>query len=64
MTQITSQQGPVAYPRPQPDIYTLLLIVAILALGATVGVVLWNLLTVYNLPFEAIFKPLQDTLVG
>ena len=44
MTQLPSQ-GPVIQVKPQPGIYTLLLIVAILALVVTIGIVLYNLLS-------------------
>lgn len=58
MTQLPSQ-GPVVQVRPQPNIYTLLLIVAILAVAVTVAVVLYNLLldppVGYGLDFGAIF---------
>ncbi len=56
MTQLSQQ--PVVHVKPQPDIYTALLILAIVALAATVGVVIWNLTTVYGLAFGDIFKPL------
>lgn len=55
MTQ-TPQPQVSARPRPQPDIYTLLLIVAILALGATIGVVIWNLTTGYGIEFADIVQ--------
>ena len=58
MTQLPSQ-GPVIEVKPQPNIYTLLLIVAILAVAVTVGFVLYNLLSDppagYGLDFGAIF---------
>ena len=43
-------------PRPQANIYTMLLIVACLVLGATIGMVLWNLIDVYGLSFGEIFQ--------
>jgi len=57
MTQIPQQ--PVARAKPQANIYTVLLVVAILALGATMGVVIWNLTTVYGLTFGEIFQPFK-----
>jgi len=42
MTQLP-QQGPVVELRPQPNIYTVLLLVAVIALAIAVGVVFWKL---------------------
>ncbi len=54
-------QRPVVRLRPQPDIYTVLLVIAIVAMAATLGIVLWNLLSPppdgYGLPFSALFDP-------
>ncbi|MFA6134485.1 MAG: hypothetical protein WC869_10775 [Phycisphaerae bacterium] len=44
MTQ-TPFQGPVIQVKPQPDVYTLLILVAILALAITLGTVLYFLLS-------------------
>jgi len=38
-------QGPLIEVKPQPNVYTVLLIVAVVALGITVAVVLYNLLS-------------------
>lgn len=62
MSQIAREHGPAVTVKPQADIYTLLLIVAIIALGVAVGMVLYNLLTPvaeggYGLDFGAIFDP-------
>ena len=54
MTQAPQHQTPIRV-KPQPNIYTLLLIVAILALGATVGVVIWDLMTTYGVKIADIF---------
>ena len=43
MTQMPSTP-PVVQVKPQPNIYTVLLIVAIVALAVTIGLVLYNLL--------------------
>jgi hypothetical protein len=42
MTQMPSQ-GPVIEVRPEPNIYTVLLLVAILVLLVAVGMVFWKL---------------------
>ena len=55
MTQ-ASQQTTVRV-KPQPDVYTALLVVAILVLAATIGIVIWNLTSVYGLTFAEIFQP-------
>ena len=66
MTQVPAQ-GPVVYAKPQPNIYTVLLIVANLALLVTIGVVLYNLMASppagYGLRFGDLFAPLK-TLGG
>lgn len=56
-------QSPEGAPRgrPQANIYTVILIVAILALGTAIGFVLYNLLSPipdgYGLDFGALFDP-------
>ncbi len=59
MTQVPSQT-PVIQVKPQPNIYTLLMLVGILMLGVTIGVVLYNLLsnlpTGYALTFGQVLK--------
>lgn len=57
MTEVL-QSTSVVHVKPQADIYTLLIIVTILALGATIGAAIWNLMTVYGLTFAEIFQPL------
>lgn len=52
----TPPQGPVVRGKPQPNVYTMLLIVAIVVLIATVGIVIHNLMTVYGLSFADLFK--------
>lgn len=48
-------QSPLVRVKPQPDIYTLLLIVAIIFLAVTVGMVMYNLTTTYGLTFAEMF---------
>ncbi len=60
MTEMPREsQGPAVRVKPQPDVYTVLLVIAIIALAVTLGIVLWNLLSSppegYGLPFSAIF---------
>ena len=49
--------------RPQPNVYTVLVIIAALALALTIAVVLWNLMSPppvgYGLRFEELFDPLD-----
>ncbi|MDY6913684.1 MAG: hypothetical protein SVT52_04415 [Planctomycetota bacterium] len=63
MTQLPSQE-PVVQVKPQANIYTLLLIVAVLALAVTIGIVIWSLLSPppegYGLTFESLFKPFEQ----
>ena len=56
-------KGPVVQAA-QPDIYTLLMIVAILALATTMGFVLYNLMAAvpngYGLTVGDLFQPVAD----
>ena len=58
----TPSARPVHGAQPQPNVYTVLLIVAVLALVATLIVVLWTLMSAtpagYGLKLEDLFKPL------
>jgi len=54
MTQIT--QGPVVQVKPQPNVYTVLLIVAIVVLALATGVVLYDMMTSYGMSFGDIFS--------
>lgn len=47
--------NPMVRVKPQPDIYTLLLVVGILLMAIAIGVVLVNLLGNYGLSFGQIF---------
>jgi len=50
-----SPQGPVVRVRPRPDIYTLLLLLAILVLAVTIGIVLYDLMANYGMTFVEVF---------
>ncbi len=50
-----SPQVPVVRVKPQPDVYTVLLILAILLLGVTIGIVLHDLMATYGMTFQEIF---------
>lgn len=54
MTSV-SPSGPVVKVKPQPDVYTLLLIVAILCLAVTIGAVVYDLIRNYGLTFAQLF---------
>ena len=60
MTQLSVRPALVPV-KPQPNVYTLLLIVAILALALTLGLVMYNLMapmpTGYGLDFGTLFNP-------
>ncbi len=60
MTQLPSQ-GQAVRVKPQPSIYTLLIIVGILVLGVTIGLVLHNLLSAppdgYGLSYGDLLNP-------
>ena len=55
-------QTPLVESRPQPNIYTVLILIAVLALGLTVGLVFSNLTAAppdgYGLKFEQLFDPI------
>ena len=53
MTQVSS--APVVKVKARPNIYTLMVIVAIVLLAVTIGLVLNNLMTVYGMSFEELF---------
>lgn len=61
MTELQSKQ-PVVKAKPQPNIYTLLMVVAIITLGATIALVLCNLTSSggYDMSFAELFGPLKD----
>ena len=54
MTGISSQ-APVVKVKPQPDVYSLLLILAVLAMGGTIAYLAHHLMTVYGLTFGELF---------
>ena len=62
MTQIPAQ-SPVVQVKPQANVYSVLLIVAILALLAAIGFMLWNLLSPvpqgYGMTVEDLFSPFK-----
>lgn len=47
--------GMVVRVRAQPDVYTVMLVVAILVLAATIGIVLYDLAVRYGMTFQEIF---------
>ncbi len=55
MTPIPSVRSPVVKVKPQPNIYTLLLVLAIIFLAVTVGIVMHNLMTAYGMTFAELF---------
>jgi len=65
MTQISQQPTPVAR-KPQPNVYTVLLIIAIIALGVTIGFVMYRLMAAlpegYGLEFSQLFQLLDKPL--
>jgi len=67
MTQIPSSE-PTAEVNVQPDVYTVMLIVVILALVVTIAVVLRNLMSPvpggYGLGFADLFRSLKDLVAG
>lgn len=52
---IALDQAPVVRVKPQPDVYTILLILAILLLATTIGVALYDLISTYGMTFTEIF---------
>ncbi len=64
MTQ--SMNKPVVQVQPQPSIYTVLIIVAILALAVTIGMVLYDLMSAsgYGMGFGEVLNPLKEVPPG
>ena len=54
MTQM--MQGPVVAVKPQANIYTVLLIVAILMMAFAAGALMYDLMTNYGMSFGDIFS--------
>ena len=54
MTQMT--QGPVVTVKPQANVYTVLLIIAILAMAAAVGVLMFDMTENYGMAIGDIFS--------
>ena len=68
MTEIP-RVGPVVQVKPQPDVYTALLIVVIVLLAVTIGIVLHNLVAPvesggYGLGFGDLFRPAKEIVSG
>ena len=61
MAELRSGQ-PVVSVKPQPDVYTLLVIVTILALAVAISLTLYDLMSLegYDMSFGDIFAPLKD----
>jgi hypothetical protein len=63
MTQSPSQP-PTVTVAPQPNVYTMILLVAIIALVVAIGVVIWKLTSPtpvgYGLNFGAMFEPFKN----
>lgn len=57
----TPPQGPVVRVKPQPTVYTLLLVLAILFLVIAAAVATRDLMTTYGLSFGQLFQA-ADTL--
>jgi len=65
----TPTGGPVVQVKPQPDVYTVLLIVVIILLAVTIGIVLHNLMAPvesggYGLGFGDLFQPAKEIVSG
>ncbi len=61
MAELGSDQ-PVVSVKPQSDVYTVLVIVTILALAVAIGLTLYDLMSPkgYDMGFGDIFAPLKD----
>ena len=67
MTQ-TPAQGPLIRIRSQPDVYTVMLIVAAVALAGTIALVMYDLTAAppdgYGQTFGQLFEPLKELIPG
>lgn len=61
MTQIQSQ-GPVVPVKAQPNIYTVLLIIAVIGMAIAVGISLNDLFTHYGMTMGDLFDPKYNPL--
>ena len=59
MTFTAGTQPPAVKVKPQSNIYTLLLLLAIIVLAATVGIVIYELITTYGMTFSELFTGQQ-----
>lgn len=56
MSQLQTQ-GPTVAVKPQPNVYTVLVIIGIVVLGVAIGVMLHNLTVNYDMTMGQIFDP-------
>jgi hypothetical protein len=56
MSQMMQMNGPVVPVKPQANVYTVLIIIAILAMVAAVGTLMNDMMTNYGLAFGEIFS--------
>ena len=49
-------QGPVVRVKPQSNVYTVLLAVAVVILAVAIGIVVHDLMTTYGLSFGQLFQ--------
>lgn len=65
MSQLPSS-GPVVEVKPQPNVYTMLLFIAIAALAAAVCVAVWKLMSAppvgYGMQFGDLFNPFKPPM--
>jgi hypothetical protein len=55
-SMLPQPSGAVVRVKPQPDIYTLLVILAVLVMAVAVGFVAHNLMVNYGLTFQQLFS--------
>ena len=67
MTQ-TPAQGPLIRIKPQPDVYTVMLVVAAVALAGTIALVMYDLMAPppngYGQTLGQLFEPLKELIPG
>lgn len=59
MTLTPGTQPPTVKVKPRSDIYTLLLLLAIVVLATTFGIVVYELVTTYGMTFGELFTGQQ-----
>jgi hypothetical protein len=59
---MTPHNAPVVQAKPQPDIYTMLLLLAVLSLALAIGALVYDMMSTYQMSLGEIFSGTAPTL--